>query len=101
MMDDYLTEVNYLEEFDEENKFGQKILGTKQMLSALSQILQIHKLEDSNYSYSTKDDKYYKHLLEDSNPVTIADTEVVNDIEVDYATYRINTFRDDFIKAMK
>jgi tetratricopeptide (TPR) repeat protein len=101
MVDDYLTEVNYLKEFDSENKLRQKIQGTTQLLSALAQILQMHKLEDSNYSYSTKDDRYYKHLLEDSNLVTIADTEVVNDIEIDYATYRINTFMDDFIKAMK
>jgi len=97
MIDDYLTEVNYLEEFDAENKLGQKISGTKQLLSALTQILQIYKLEDSNYSYSTKDDKYYKHLLEDSNHVTITDTEVVNDIEIDSVTYRINTFMDEYL----
>jgi hypothetical protein len=101
MIDDYLTEIKYLKEFDKGSGLKQNINIAGQVLGSLVRVLQIHKLEDSNYSYSTKDGKYYKHLLRDSNPVTITDTEIGDGIKVNYATYPINTFMDEYLTSIQ
>jgi hypothetical protein len=100
MIDDYLTEIKYLKEFDKGSGLKRNMEITGQVLGSLVRVLQIHKLEDSNYSYSTKDDKYYKHLG-NSKPVTITDTEIGNGIEIDYETYRINTFKNEYLSIQK
>ena len=97
MLDDYLTEIKYLKQFDKGSGLKRNKEITGEVLTSLGGILQRHKLEDSDYSYSTKDDKYYKHLLADSKAVTITDTEIEDGIEIDYETYRINTFMQEYL----
>ena len=83
MIDDYLTEYKYLKEFDSGSGLKQNISICYQVLSSLSRVFQIHKVEDLTFTYSENNGVYYK------------EKEGVEE-EIDYTTYRINTFVDEF-----
>jgi len=84
MIDDYLTEYKYLKEFDSGCGLKQNISIFYQVLSSLSRVFQIHKVEDLTFTYSENNGVYYK------------EKEGVEE-EIDYTTYRINTFMDEFL----
>ena len=84
MIDDNLTEIKYLKEFDRGSGLKQNISITGQVLGSLGRVIQIHKLEDLSYNYSEKDGTYYKE--KDSNKE-----------EIDFKTYTINTFMDEYL----
>ncbi len=86
MIDDYLTEIRYLKAFNSGSGIKRNMEIAGQVLGSLTRVLQIHKLEDQNYIYSTKDGEYYKSLPEDPQSQLI-----------DYETYRINTFMDEYL----
>jgi len=84
MIDDNLTEIKYLKEFDRGSGLKQNISITGQVLGSLGQVIQIHKLEDISYSYSEEDGIYYKEKGS-------------NKEEIDFKTYTINTFMDEYL----
>ena len=84
MIDDYLTEIKYLKEFESGSGLKQNIGIAGQVLSSLGRVIQIHKLEDLSFTYTNQEGVYYK-----SNGS--------NKVEIDYETYRINTFMDDYL----
>ena len=84
MIDDYLTEIKYLKEFESGSGLKQNIGIAGQVLSSLGRVIQIHKLEDLSFTYTNQEGIYYK-----SNEDT--------KLEIDYETYRINTFMDDYL----
>ena len=84
MMDDYLTEYKYLKEFDSGSGLKQNLSICGQVLGSLSRVLQIHKVEDLTFTYSESSGVYYK------------EKEGVKE-DIDYTTYRINTFMDEFL----
>jgi hypothetical protein len=84
MMDDYLTEYKYLKEFDSGSGLKQNITICGQVLGSLSRVLQIHKVEDLTYTYSENNSVFYKEKFG-------------NKEEIDYSTYRINTFMDEYL----
>jgi hypothetical protein len=86
MIDDYLTEIKYLKEFENGSGLKQNIGITGQVLSSLSRVIQIHKLEDLSFTYADQEGVYYK-IKED------------NKIEIDYENYRINTFMDEYLSV--
>ena len=86
MIDDYLTEIKYLKEFKSGSGLKQNIGITGQVLSSLSRIIQIHKLEDSSFTYAYQEGVYYKNKGD-------------NKVEIDYETYRINTFMDEYLNV--
>ena len=86
MIDDYLTEIKYLKEFEVGSGLKQNIGITGQVLSSLSRVIQIHKLEDLSFTYSDQEGIYYKMKGD-------------NKSEIDYETYRINTFMDDYLSV--
>ena len=57
---------------------------SSQVLGSLSRVLQIYKVEDLTFNYSESNGVYYK------------EKEGVKE-EIDYTTYRINTFMDEFL----
>ena len=84
MIDDYLTEIKYLKEFDRGSGLKQNISIAGQVLGSLGRVIQIHKLEDLSYNYSEEDGIYYKEKGS-------------NKEEIDFKTYTINTFMDEFL----
>jgi hypothetical protein len=84
MIDDYLTEYKYLKEFDSGSGLKQNLSICGQVLGSLSRVLQIHKVEDLTFTYSENTGVYYK------------EKEGVKE-EIDYTTYRVNTFMDEFL----
>ena len=86
MIDDYLTEIKYLKEFDRGSGLKRNIEITGQVLGSLARVLQIHKLEDISFTYTNEEGVYYKNKGE-------------NKEEVDFATYRINTFMDEYLST--
>ncbi len=84
MIDDNLTEIKYLKEFDRGSGLKQNISITGQVLGSLGRVIQIHKLEDISYSYSEEDGIYYKEKGS-------------NKEEIDFKTYTINTFMDEYL----
>jgi tetratricopeptide (TPR) repeat protein len=84
MIDDYLTEIKYLKEFDRGSGLKQNISIAGQVLGSLGRVIQVHKLEDLTFTYSDVDGTYYKNKGD-------------NKEEIDYPTYRINTFMDDYL----
>ena len=86
MIDDYLTEIKYLKEFDRGSGLKQNISITGQVLGSLSRILQIYKLEDLSFTYTNEEGVYYKNKGD-------------NKEEIDFATYRINTFMNDYLST--
>ena len=84
MIDDNLTEIKYLKEFDRGSGLKQNISITGQVLGSLGRVIQIHKLEDISYSYSEEDGIYYKEKGS-------------NKEEINFKTYTINTFMDEYL----
>ena len=84
MIDDYLSEIKYLKEFDRGSGLKQNIGIAGQVLGSLGRVIQIHKLEDLTATYSDEDGIYFK---------TKGDSKT----EIDFATYRINTFMDEYL----
>ena len=82
MIDDQLTQIKYLKEFDRGSGVNMDI--NMQVLQSLGQVVKVHKLEDPSYNYISENGIYYK---EKSG----------NKKEIDFNTYRINTFLDDFL----
>ena len=60
MIDDYLTEIKYLKEFDRGSGLKQNIGITGQVLGSLARVLQVHRLEDLSFSYTNEEGVYYK-----------------------------------------
>ena len=83
MIDDYLTEYNYLAEFKSGSGLKQNLNICGQVLGSLSRVVQVHQLTDSKFDYFQDNDKYFKTK------------DQVNE-EIDYETFRINTFLEDF-----
>ena len=83
---DYIKKIHnkYLKEFDSDSGLKQNISICGQVLGSLSRVLQIHKVEDLTFTYSENNGVYYKGK------------EGVEE-EIDYTTYRINTFMDEFL----
>jgi tetratricopeptide (TPR) repeat protein len=86
MIDDYLTEIKYLKEFESGSGLKQNIGITGQVLSSLGRVIQIHKLEDLSFTYDNQEGVYYKSKGD-------------NKVEIDYETYRINTFMDEYLSV--
>jgi hypothetical protein len=84
MMDDYLTEYKYLKAFDRGSGLKQNITICGQVLGSLSRVLQVHKVEDLTFTYSENNSVFYKEKFG-------------NKEEIDYSTYRINTFMDEYL----
>jgi hypothetical protein len=86
MIDDYLTEIKYLKEFESGSGLKQNIGITGQVLSSLGRVIQIHKLEDLSFTYDNQEGVYHKSKGD-------------NKVEIDYETYRINTFMDEYLSV--
>ena len=86
MIDDYLTEIKYLKEFESGSGLKQNIGIAGQVLSSLGRVIQIHKLEDLSFTYTNQEGIYYKSNGD-------------NKVEIDYETYRINTFMDEYLSV--
>ena len=84
MIKNYLTKIKYLKEFDSGNGLKKEIGITGQILGSLVRIVQIHKLEESSYNYTSENGIYYREK----------DGEKEN---IDFNTYRINTFMDEYL----
>ena len=83
MLDDYLTEYNYLTNFSSGSGLKQNLNICGQVLGSLSRVIQIHQLDNTEFTYFSEDEKYFKSK------------NGVNE-EIDYESYRINTFMDEF-----
>ena len=84
MIDTQIIEIKYLKEFDRGSGLKQEIAITGQILASLARVVQIHKLEDATYNYSSTNGMYYK------------EKEGIKK-EIDFHTYRINTFMDEYL----
>ena len=84
MIDNYITEIKYLKEFDSGSGLSQDIGIAGQILGSLGRVLQIHKLEDLSYSYTQEKGIYYRAKEGKKE-------------KIDFNTYRINTFMDEYI----
>jgi hypothetical protein len=84
MIKNYLTKIKYLKEFDSGNGLKKEIGITGQILGSLVRIVQIHKLEESSYNYTSENGIYYREK----------DGEKEN---IDFNAYRINTFMDEYL----
>ncbi len=84
MIDDHLTEIKYLKEFDKGSGLKRNMEITGQVLGSLVRVLQIHKLEDLSFTYTEEDGVYFRSKAESKDTI-------------DYSTYRINTFMDDYL----
>ena len=83
MIDEHLTKIKYLKEFDRGSGVNQEIQITSQVLGNLDRIIKRYRLEDPSYNYLEENSQYYKE--KDGNKSTI-----------DFNTYRINTFMDEY-----
>ena len=84
MIDNYITEIKYLKEFESGSGLSQDIGIAGQILGSLGRVLQIHKLEDLSYSYTQEKGIYYRAKEGKKE-------------KIDFNTYRINTFMDEYI----
>jgi hypothetical protein len=84
MIKNYLTKIKYLKEFDSGNGLKKEIGITGQILGSLVRIVQIHKLEEPSYNYTSENGIYYREK----------DGEKEN---IDFNAYRINTFMDEYL----
>jgi hypothetical protein len=84
MINNQLTSIKYLKEFDSGSGLKQNIGITGQVLGSLRRVVQVHKLEDLSFTYTDEDGVYFKSKGE-------------NKEEIDYSTYRINTFMDEYL----
>ncbi len=83
MIDNQLTKIKYLKEFDSGSGVKQELQITSQILGNLDRILKTYRVEDPAYNYTEEDGTYYKE--KDGNKEII-----------DFNTYRINTFMDEY-----
>ena len=83
MIDEHLTKIKYLKEFDRGSGVNQEIQITSQVLGNLDRIIKRYRLEDPSYNYFEENSQYYKE--KDGNKSTI-----------DFNIYRINTFMDEY-----
>ena len=88
MIDDQLKTIKYLKEFDRGSGLKQEIGITGQVLSSLARIVQIHKLENTTYVYMNEEDSYYR------------EKDAIKE-EIDFNTYRINTFMDEYLTSVQ
>jgi hypothetical protein len=84
MIDDQLTTIKYLKEFNSGSGLKNNIGITGQVLGSLGRVLQVHKLEDLSYNYTNENGIYYKEKSDKKE-------------EIDFNTYRINTFMDEYL----
>jgi hypothetical protein len=84
MINDQLTAIKYLKEFDSGSGLKQEIGITGQVLSSLGRVLQVHKLEDLTYTYINENGTYYKEKTDKKE-------------KIDFNTYQINTFMDEYL----
>ena len=84
MIDDYLTEIKYLKEFDRGSGLKRNMEITGQVLGSLVRVLQIHKLEDLSFTYTNENGIYFRSKEESKDTI-------------DYSTYRINTFMNEYL----
>ena len=84
MIDDYFKEYYYLSDFDRGSGLKQNLNIATQVLGSLTRVMQIHNRGNSSFNYFEEDNVYYR-----SNDTS--DKE-----EIDYSTFRINTFLDEF-----
>ena len=84
MIDDYFKEYYYLSDFERGSGVKQNLNISTQVLGSLTRVLQIHKRDDTSFNYLQEDDKYFR-----SN-------DNISKEEINYSTYRINTFLDEF-----
>tara|TARA_X000001036_G_scaffold342041_1_gene321500 strand:+ start:70 stop:1827 length:1758 start_codon:yes stop_codon:yes gene_type:complete len=87
MIDDNIIEIKYLKEFKKGSRLKQNIGITSQVLSSLGRIIQTHKLEDPTYNYTSENGIYFKEKGEAKE-------------EIDYNTFRINTFTDEYLSIL-
>tara|TARA_B100001250_G_scaffold114092_1_gene96547 strand:+ start:1610 stop:4708 length:3099 start_codon:yes stop_codon:yes gene_type:complete len=88
MIENQLNTIKYLKEFDRGSGLKQEIGITGQVLSSLARILQIHKLENPSYTYLNEDGTYYRQ-------------KDLQKEEIDFNTYRINTFMDEYLTSIQ
>ena len=86
MIDNHITEYKFLRGFKSGSGVKDNLSITGQVLSSLMSIIQIHQLSDGS-EYREETGKYYRVGIGEKN-----ETE-----EVDYETYRINTFMEEFL----
>ena len=60
MIENNLTTIKYLKEFKNSSRLKQDIGITNQILSSLSRILQIHKIQDNTYTYFYENNMYFR-----------------------------------------
>jgi len=88
MIENQLNTIKYLKEFDRGSGLKQEIGITGQVLSSLARLLQIHKLENSSYTYLNEEGTYYRQ-------------KDLQKEEIDFNTYRINTFMDEYLTSIQ
>ena len=85
MIDDYLTEIKYLKAFDSGSGLKRNMSIASQVLSSLGRVLQIHNLENKNYTYNEDNGLYFRT------------NDGLEFEEIDYQNYRINTFTQEYL----
>jgi len=85
MIDRYVDEYKYLKAFKYHSGVNQNERIALQILGNLNQIISIHKLSDNGFNYFEKNGNYF--MQKDNN-----------DIEIDYQTFRINSFVSEFLE---
>ena len=84
MIDDYFKEYYYLSDFERGKGLKQNLNITTQVLGSLTRVMQIHNRGNSSYSYFEEDSKYFRSKENSAKE------------EINYSTFRINTFLDEF-----
>ena len=84
MIDDQMTSIKYLKEFDSGSGLKQNIGITGQILNSLARVLQVHKLNDNSFRYFENNGIYYREKSEKKE-------------EIEYNSFLINTFMDNYI----
>ena len=102
MIDNHLTKIKYLKEFDRGSGLKQDIKITSQILGSLARVIQVHKVDDPTYKYFKNEGKYYKNkaagkLIDGQKIKNESDSTIKEDVEIDFTTYRINTFMNEYL----
>ena len=84
MIEDQMISIKYLKEFKPNSGLKQNIGINGQILNSLARLLQVHKLEDMSYTYSEDNGTYYRNKSDKKE-------------EINYSSYRINTFMNDYL----
>ena len=84
MIDDYLTEYKYLAEFEKGSGLKQNFNICGQVLGSLTRLTQVHRRNDNTFTYYEEDNKFYRSK------------ENLEKEEIQYTSYRINTFLDEY-----